>query len=372
MNPGLYIGMLSGTSMDAVDCALVSFDKDTPVVHDFLGTEIPLSTKSILASLIRNEAVDLQLYGTADILMGKLFAATALTMMEKNNLTPEDIIAIGSHGQTIWHQPLADEHDSRFTIQIGDPNTIAHLTGVTTVADFRRHDMAAGGQGAPLAPAFHQAIFGNSATPRVILNLGGIANITVLSAGTAPPFGYDTGPANTLLDQWIRHSLAREFDNNGSWAQSGKINNTLLKLLLDETYFSLPHPKSTGRELFNLKWLMDKLAKMPVVIKAEDVQATLLELSARTIANRIKAHLSQGEILVCGGGIHNQALMQRLFALLPAFRIASTEHYGLNPDCVEAVAFAWFTRQTLQGTPIDFSPFTGASKLVIAGGIYKV
>jgi anhydro-N-acetylmuramic acid kinase len=372
MNPGLYIGMLSGTSMDAVDCVLVSFGKGSPLVHDFRSFEIPLSTKKVLTHLIRNETIDLQLYGTADILTGKLFAASALSMMEKHNLAPEDIIAIGSHGQTIWHQPVADEHDSRFTIQIGDPNTIAHLTGVTTVADFRRHDMAAGGQGAPLAPAFHQAIFGNSSTPRVILNLGGIANITVLSAGSAPAFGYDTGPANTLLDQWIHHSLAREFDDNGSWAQSGKINNALLKLLRAERYFSLPHPKSTGRELFNLNWLLTRLAKMPGQVKPEDVQATLLELSALTIADRIKAHLSQGEILVCGGGIHNQALMQRLFALLPDFRIASTEHYGLNPDCVEAVAFAWFSKQTMLGAPIDFSPFTGASEPVIAGGIYKV
>ena len=372
MKRELYIGMLSGTSMDAVDCALVSFNNGVPVVHDFESFEIPQPLKTMVSSLIRNETADLKTYGTADILVGRLFAESALTMMQKHNLAPEDITAIGSHGQTIWHQPVADMHNSRFTIQIGDPNTIAHMTKVTTVADFRRHDMAAGGQGAPLAPAFHQAIFGKSSSARLILNLGGIANITVLSPSHAIGFGYDTGPANTLLDQWIRHSNGQEFDEDGGWAKSGKVNALLLDLMLDEPYFLLPHPKSTGRELFNLSWLQTKLTLLPEPCKPEDVQATLLELSALTIAQQITNHLTAGEILVCGGGIHNRVLMERLTGLLSGFRIASTDQYGLNPDSVEAVAFAWFSQQTMLGLPIDFSPYTGACKPVIAGGIYQV
>ncbi len=372
MKPELFIGMLSGTSIDAVDCVLASFDNKIPTVHDFRSFAIPQHVKNLLSQLIRNESLDLKTLGSTDILVGKLFADSALSMMKAHNLTPEDIIAIGSHGQTIWHQPVADENESRFTIQIGDPNTIAHHTGVTTVADFRRHDMAAGGQGAPLAPAFHQAVLGSTSIPRIVLNLGGIANITVLSPGSGSPFGYDTGPANTLLDQWIRLSNAKEFDDNGSWALSGTPNTELLELLLNEPYFLLLHPKSTGRELFNLSWLQTKLEKLTGVCKPEDVQATLLELSILTISKQIKAHLLQGEILVCGGGIHNQALMTGLRNQLPDFRILSTQQYGLNPDCVEAVAFAWFSKQTMQGLPIDFTPFTGASKPVIAGGIYRV
>jgi anhydro-N-acetylmuramic acid kinase len=371
MTSQVFIGMLSGTSMDAVDCALVEFSDGQPKVIDFICSEIPPSLKHAVTTLIANQGVDLRKLGTADIMLGKLFAQTAQEILRKNNLPHRAITAIGSHGQTIWHEPDAKPAMERFTLQIGDPNTIAHLTGITTIADFRRRDMAAGGQGAPLVPALHQALFRSAQIPRAILNLGGIANITILPTAGAPCFGYDTGPANTLLDSWIQHSKNVTFDDNGAWARTGTVQPDLLQALLNEAYFTMKHPKSTGRELFNLPWLMGKLSETSTQHAAADVQATLLELTAETASRSIQQHLSSGEVLACGGGVRNSALMERLQKKLPTFKVGSTEAYGLHPDCVEAVAFAWFAQQTLAGKAIDFSPFTGASKPAVAGGIYQ-
>jgi anhydro-N-acetylmuramic acid kinase len=372
MTSSLFMGMLSGTSMDAVDCALVEFSGTYPNVVDFSCNEIPAALKQQVTALINNKGIDLRELGNADIQLGELFAETAQQMLQRHGLSPAAIAAIGSHGQTVWHQPVAVESASRFTLQIGDPNTIAHRTGITTVADFRRHDMAAGGQGAPLVPAFHSAFFSTAATARIVLNLGGIANITVLPANNSAPFGYDTGPANILLDCWIQQSRGKAFDENGSWGQTGKIHAELLRALLAEPYFILKHPKSTGRELFNLPWVQQKLAMLAAHCAPADVQATLLELTATSVSLAIKRHLSQGEVLACGGGVRNHALMERLQEKLPEFVVTSTQQYGLHPDCVEAVAFAWFAKETLAGRPIDFTPFTGAAKPVIAGGIYRV
>ncbi|HTR01454.1 MAG TPA: anhydro-N-acetylmuramic acid kinase [Candidatus Acidoferrum sp.] len=371
MSPEYYIGLISGTSMDAVDCALVEFVNGMPKVHDFQCFEIPTTLKARLSALIDNQGLSFSEFGSADIQVARLFSDAANAIIKKNEVDAAAIRAIGSHGQTVWHQPVAEASGCPFTIQIGDPNTIAHLTNISTVADFRRHDMAAGGQGAPLVPAFHDAIFGRADVPRVVLNLGGFANITVLDAGDGKPFGYDTGPANVLLDSWIKHCTGHDYDDQGTWSLSGTPATPLLERLMTEPYFSLPHPKSTGRELFNLAWVQRQLANLSTRYKPEDVQATLRELSAQTIADQILRHLKKGEILVCGGGFHNTALLQSLGTRLPTFTLVSTERYGLHPDWVEAVAFAWFARQTLQGKPIDFSPFTGASKAVIAGGIYQ-
>lgn len=372
MTTGFFIGLISGTSMDAIDCALVDLGGPQPKVLDFICGDIPASLKRIVTNLIRNESLDLRDLGAADIAIGNLFAETALAMINKNKLRTDQIAAIGSHGQTIWHQPLPDNRTShRFTQQIGDPNTIAHRTGITTVADFRRRDMAAGGQGAPLVPALHRAMFASSDTPRIILNLGGFANITVLPSQTAKPFGYDTGPANILMDLWIEHVQGRAYDEDGAWALGGTANEALLHQMLREPYFSAPHPKSTGRELFNIEWLQRKLSHQSTSIAEQDVQATLLELTTESIAREIRSHLNKGEVLACGGGVRNHALMQQLQHKLPNFKVGSTSDHGLHADCVEAVAFAWFAQQTLNGKTMDFSPFTGASGPVIAGGIYK-
>jgi len=369
MIAGKFIGMLSGTSMDALDCVLVEFDANNPKVIDFTCTAIPQPLKLKLQLLAANACADLRELGNADIALGKCFAEAALKMLAKHSLSSADITAIASHGQTVWHQPNPHPGGERFTMQIGDPNTIAYLTGITTVSDFRRKDMAAGGQGAPLVPAFHQAILRSTTIPRAILNLGGIANITILPTDSSLPFGYDTGPASILLDGWIQKSLGKPFDDGGAWAASGNISNELLNLMLDESYFRLPHPKSTGRELFNAGWLEDILAKCPP-LSPTDVQATLMELTAKSVSAAISQHLASGEVLVCGGGAHNGALLRSLQRLLPGLSVHTTAEYGVDPDSLEAVAFAWFARETLIGQPINFSPFTGASNAVIAGGIY--
>ena len=370
MKSSKFIGMLSGTSMDALDCVLVEFDKNQPKVLDFICSAITPSLKLKLQLLAANACSDLRELGNADIALAKCFAQTAQQMMAKHGLSPADITAIASHGQTVWHQPLSQQGGERFTLQIGDPNTIAQLTGIVTVADFRRMDMAAGGQGAPLVPAFHRTVLSSPTIPRAVLNLGGIANITILPIDSSAPFGYDTGPASILLDWWIRKNLDRAFDDDGQWAASGNIHGLLLDSLLEEPYFKMQYPKSTGRELFNPTWLGSKLLPF-ASLDAADVQATLMELTTQSVCCAIKRHLVSGEVLVCGGGAHNGALLRSLQKQLPAFVVRTTADYGVDPDSLEAVAFAWFASQTLAGQPIDFTPFTGASNAVVAGGIYR-
>lgn len=365
-----FIGMLSGTSMDALDCVLVQFEHERLEVLDFACSPIPPALKRKLELLASNECTDLLLLGSADVELAKCFAAAALQMLQKHDLPASAITAIASHGQTIWHQPIASAERERFTLQIGDPNTIAFLTGITTVADFRRQDMAAGGQGAPLVPAFHRAMLGNTDKPRVVLNLGGIANITILPTDDGMPFGYDTGPANILMDYWIAKCCGQPFDEDGRWAASGQINEGLLAALLDEPYFARPSPKSTGRELFNPAWLEHKLLRAGNVSPV-DIQATLAALTVRSVGQAIRKHLTHGEVLVCGGGARNSFLMRSLQQFLPAFAVGTTSDHGIDSDCLEAVAFAWFARQTLAGKAIDFAPFTGAMRPVIAGGIYR-
>ncbi len=370
MSSEKYIGMLSGTSMDALDCVLVQFENDRPLVLDFACSPIPLALKQKLELLSSNGCPDLTLLGSADVELGKCFAAAALQMLEKHDLTASAITAIASHGQTIWHQPIASAGHERFTLQIGDPNTISFLTGITTVADFRRQDMAAGGQGAPLVPAFHRAVLGSADTPRAVLNLGGIANITVLPAGNGAASGYDTGPANILMDYWVAKCAGLPFDEDGKWGSSGQIDEELLSLLLDEPYFARPHPKSTGRELFNPAWLEHKLSRAGHV-SAADTQATLAAFTVHSAGLEIRKHLTHGEVLVCGGGARNSFLLRLLQQFLPAFKVRTTTECGIDSDCLEAVAFAWFARQTLAGKTIDFTSFTGAMRPVVAGGIYR-
>jgi len=259
------------------------------------------------------------------------------------------------------------------TLQIGDPNIIAVNTGITTVADFRRSDIAAGGQGAPLASAFHAWRFRSTVTNRIVLNLGGMANITILPADiTQPISGFDTGPGNALMDDWTQRHLHRDYDHNGEWATSGTCDHELLNLLLDETYFQLPSPKSTGRDDFNLAWLEQKLMRLNKLLPPENVQATLLELTARTISDAVfKSAASTQEILLCGGGTHNLALGQRLRQLLLNQLIVSTAQYGIHPDAVEAVTFAWLAKCRMDNCPANIPAVTGAKRLVMLGGVYQ-
>jgi anhydro-N-acetylmuramic acid kinase len=360
--------MLSGTSMDAVDCVLLDFSDDRLRIVDFLCEEIDVSLKTRLLQLVANKGIDLRELGNTDIQVARLFANTVNRLLEKNHLNARSVAAIGSHGQTIWHEPPQSAAQFPFSMQIGDPSTIAELTGITVIADFRRKDMAAGGQGAPIVPVLHQEIFHNPRSDRIILNLGGIANITFLPRNNAPPLGLDTGPASVLMDAWINEHLHHEFDDQGAWALSGKIDAPLLEGLLDEEYFGLPGPKSTGREFLNLQWLRRKLGKKN--LPPQDVQATLLEFTAETVSREILKLIAGGEIITCGGGARNTALLDRLRQKLPGFSVITSTDLGVDADCVEAVAFGWLARKTLRREAVDFSAFTGARHPVIAGGIY--
>ena len=354
--------------MDAIDAALVRIDGHELELIQYQQTPISKKLQQAIRSI--NTESTLSEISEIDVIMGNLFAEASLQIIEAGDLVPEDVHAIGSHGQTILHLPDA-KHPR--TLQIGDANIIAYQTGITTVADFRRMDIAAGGEGAPLAPAFHQWLFQNEKSERVILNIGGMANITLLPANDKTAItGFDTGPGNALMDEWVQQHLDQDFDRDGEWAKSGRCDQELLSVLLDEAYFKAAPPKSTGKDFFNLPWLENKLSQLNTSIDANDVQATLLELSVMTINDAIKTHAPDcDEILVCGGGVHNKAMMQRLNDLQTKAEISSTEKVGLNPDAVEAVAFAWLAKRRMENQFGNLTSVTGADDQVILGAIYN-
>jgi anhydro-N-acetylmuramic acid kinase len=360
-----YIGLMSGTSVDGIDAALVSI----PVTGGFelLATHqhpIPADLRAAIQSLMQPGANEIDREGALDMQLGRLFAAAATGLLAKSGMPPREIRAIGSHGQTIRHRPQGAHP---FTRQIGNPSVIAELTGITTVADFRARDMAAGGEGAPLVPAFHAARFRKPGVARAIVNIGGIANVTWLAGDSAQAVtGFDTGPGNTLLDQWVQRHLGHSHDRDGAWAHGGTVLPQLLARLLDEAFFSKPPPKSTGREQFHLDWL---LAKLKGDEAPQDVQATLAELTACSIAQALQT-FRPGEVYVCGGGAHNHDLLARLQARLGGTPLASTAALGLDPDWMEAAAFAWLAHQTLAGHPGNLPSVTGARRPVVLGGIY--
>ncbi len=365
-----YIGLMSGTSLDALDAALVDFSDQRPKLIATLSTEWPPSLKAQLLALCSPGNNEIQRMGIADHELGKLCAQACQQLLRKSGIPANQVAAIGSHGQTIRHMP---EGETPFTVQIGDPNLIAQLTGITTVADFRRRDMAAGGQGAPLAPGFHAAVFRTINKNRAILNIGGMANLTLLFADPCQPVtGFDTGPGNILLDGWCQQHLNKTYDKNGQWARSGAINAALLEQLLATPYFVNPPPKSTGRELFNSQWLTQQLQACHASISTEDVAATLTELTAQSICNDLQGHFPGcDELLVCGGGAHNQFLMERLDVLTPeTVSVGTTNSLGIAPDWVEAAAFACFAKQTLEHKPSNLRSVTGAKSDCILGGVY--
>lgn len=363
-----YIGLISGTSVDGVDCALVQFTDELPTVVAtcFLPAEPALRDKILF--LCKGTGIDLRLYGQVDVEIGRVFAQAVATLLQQTGLAPGAITAIGSHGQTVFHDPAAE---FPFTLQLGDPNTIAQLTGITTVADFRRRDMAAGGEGAPLAPLLHRNCFRSDSSNRVIVNIGGISNITVLEK-SGSCIAFDTGPGNVFLDYWVEKNTGKTYDEDGAWAATGHVDPALMALLRDDPYFAAPPPKSTGRELFNAAWLETKLAALDTAPPAATVQASLLELTAETITRAIQESTAADEIYICGGGAHNSALMARLQALSGTAKVASTSTIGVDPDWVEATAFAWMAKQTCEGKAIDTSALTGARQPIILGGIYRV
>lgn len=359
----LYLGVMSGTSLDGLDIALIRQDSGTSLIASHY-LPMPAELRAELLALCASGPDELARAALAEQHWVHLAAQGIESLLRQENLQPSQIRAIGSHGQTIRHEP-----GRGFSIQIGNPALLAEITGITVVSDFRRRDLAAGGQGAPLVPAFHQAIFDDGCSHRAILNVGGFSNLTLIEPGK-PVHGFDCGPGNVLMDAWIHHQQGLDFDRDGRWAASGAINPTLLERLFSIPFFRTTGPKSTGRELFNLTWLERQLEELPVV-RPEDVQATLLELTARSIVESLQAAQNRtDELLVCGGGAHNQTLMSRLAELLPDSRVASTATHGVPPDWVEAMAFAWLAHCCLEGVPANRPSVTGARGLRILGAIY--
>jgi len=377
MSKEKYIGIMSGTSLDGVDVVLCTLDKT--------GCELLANYEHPFPSVLKQEIlnmfsfpVSLQKVGELDHKLGELFAEAVTVFLARENIDPKQIKAIGSHGQTLWHQPTG-EHP--FSMQLGDPNIIAVRTGLKVVADFRRKDMALGGSGAPFAPAFHRFLLGTDNASVCVANIGGIANITVLED---PLVGYDTGPGNMLMDMWILKHKNLGYDKDGTWAKEGKVNYLLLDRMMEDAYFNMDYPKSTGREKFNALWLEKMIfssspgltrgstGKIPdrgwndIMIKPENVQRTLLELTALSLSNEV-LKFNPDMLLLCGGGAKNGFLAERIAALMPNIQVGVMD----NADSLEAMMMAWLAYKRLHNEHVHLKEVTGASQNSILGGVYS-
>lgn len=366
----LYVGLMSGTSMDAMDAALVDFSTHQPKLLATYKSPFSHDLREDLSKLYSTDTINIVKFAELDQKIALVSVDTIKKLLAESKFSAQAISGIGSHGQTVFHYPHLSQY--AFTIQMGDPNIIAEQTGITTVADFRRRDMAAGGQGAPLTPAFHNAIFRTEKEDTIVVNLGGIANITYLAADLKKPvLGFDPGPANGLLDQWIFHHLKHWFDEDGAWAASASFDPGLLQQFLSDPYFQLNPPKSTGPEYFNLKWINTQLAILNRPLSPASVQATLCEMVAISIAKAVQDFKStQGVILLCGGGSKNTYLRKRIQHHCHLHQLLLTDDRGVPSDWVEAMAFAWMAKQTLEGKTSNVPEVTGAKNRTILGGIY--
>lgn len=360
----LYIGVMSGTSLDGIDIALIEQNNGTQLCGK-LFLPMPGELRQQLLDLCSPGDNEIQRSALAEARWATLVAEGIQQLLRQQQLSSSDIRAIGSHGQTIRHEPAQG-----FTVQIGNPALLAELTGIDVIADFRRRDVAAGGQGAPLVPAFHQALFGSQPAKLAVLNVGGFSNITLLEQGSTAVRGFDCGPGNVLMDAWIQKHRNQPYDDNGSWATSGQIHQGLLARMLSAPYFRVQGPKSTGRELFNLDWLNQQLQHFDA-IAAEDVQATLLELTAHCCSQALLSTQPDSErLIVCGGGAHNRALLARLGQQLPGVTVASSDDLGAPADWIEAMAFAWLAHCFLERIPANRPSVTGAAGLRVLGALY--
>ncbi len=362
--PDSYIGLMSGTSLDGIDAVIASFSPDggRPMLTHSHYQPFQPQLRDALLSLNEPGHDELHRAAICAIQLAHAYAAAIRTLLSQAGIAERDIAAIGCHGQTVRHRP-----DSGYTTQLVNAALLAELTGITTIVDFRSRDIAAGGQGAPLVPAFHRHAFGSPSEHRVVVNIGGIANITDLPPGGIGA-GFDCGPGNALMDEWITANLDRTFDDKGTWAASGKVNPRLLNTLLAHEFFSRPPPKSTGRDTFHLAWVRSTLSGNET---AADIQATLLALTAEGIAQGVEQHCPGAQSLfVCGGGAHNIALMSRLAVRLPHHHVVNTAVLGVDADWVEALAFAWLARQTLLRETGNVPGVTGAKGPRVLGAIY--
>ena len=372
------IGLMSGTSLDGADGVLVDFSGDTlrvvatasqPFTEIFRAELLALNTPS------HNELHRAALAGNELAAVYAQVVADLLQQAGTQGITASQISAIGAHGQTVRHQPrqtAIGPANASYTLQLNNPSLLAELTGLDVVADFRSRDVAAGGQGAPLVPAFHQGVFGSTDASVAVLNLGGISNLSVLppSGSSLAVLGFDCGPGNALMDAWCLQRTGQPFDAGGAWAKSGQLIPALLASLLDEPYFSLPIPKSTGRDLFSLAWLAEKLQPFAGE-RPQDIQNTLTELTVCACTAGVSSYgKNSKELIVCGGGAFNLHLLQRLQAELPWLRVSTSDPHGLPPLQVEAAAFAWLARQMLQRQPGNLPGVTGAAGLRVLGALY--
>ena len=369
MNKERYIGIMSGTSLDGVDVVLCEIDDTSCTLLESLEFPFPSELKAELLSMISGTCT-LEEIGRADHGLGVLFTEAVASLVVSYNIDVTTIKAIGLHGQTLWHDP---EGEYAFTMQLGDPNILATKTGIEVVADFRRKDVALGGQGAPFAPAFHEFIFSNIKKPTAVVNIGGMANITVLDEKL---LGYDTGSGNVLLDAWIVKHKNLPYDKDGEWARSGELDDILLDMMLSDEYFSLPYPKSTGREKFNMAWLEAMIIRrgramsLPkskhTGLPLQDIQRTLLELTALSISNEV-LKFNRDKVLLCGGGAKNGFLVERIQALLPDVEVTIAQ----DADYIEAMTFAWLVYKRIHKEKVNLKDVTGASENAVLGAIYE-
>lgn len=357
-----FVGLMSGTSLDAADAALADFSSAAPRTLAFVTERFPDRLRAELLTLSQPCGDSLELAATISMELADLYARAVESVLATAGVPRAQVSAVGCHGQTVRHRP-----DLGFTIQLNDPARLAERVGIDVVADFRRRDMAAGGQGAPLVPAFHEAVFRDAARARAVVNIGGIANITSLAPGRKA-VGFDCGPGNMLLDEWACRHLGAHFDENGRWASSGNVDAALLRRFLDEPFLCAPAPKSTGRELFHAAWLEQRL---PAGIAPADVQSTLAEFTARAIIEAIDRFCpGTEEIYLCGGGARNADLVSRIARLAGTRRVATTDALGVPAMQVEALAFAWLAMKCVRREAVDLAAATGARGPRILGAIY--
>jgi len=365
----LYIGLMSGTSVDSIDSVLINLDNNSFEIIEVSSSSIEKTLKDRIFNEVNKDKISKVEIEKLDLELGKAFGNAAKKLLQKAEIDSCEVVAIGSHGQTIKHLPNAP---SPFSLQIGSPKEIANITNIKTVADFRTADIAAGGQGAPLTPLFHSFILKkNKVSEALVINIGGICNLTYFNDSTESIIAYDCGPGNCLIDTWSRLNNRGDFDAEGAWASSGKVEINLLKEMLNDDYFSKHPPKSTGTDYFNLKWINKKISKFNEV-SAEDIQATLSELSAQTIFKELKDLKAEKKpIYLCGGGIHNLFLVKRLEELVEN-QIFSTSEIGIDADFLEACCFAWLAKERLKTTKFDLSKITGSKEEISLGEIWEV
>ncbi len=359
MNREKYIGIMSGTSLDGVDVVLCEIDSKSCNLIESLEYPFPIELKNRVLHIINSKSNSLEEVGEVDYLLGHLFAKAVLSLLTSKEINYSNIKAIGLHGQTLWHQPYGK---CAFTMQLGDPNIVAAETDISVIADFRRKDVALGGHGAPFAPAFHAFLFEELSNTVSIVNIGGMSNITVLGNKL---IGYDTGCGNVLLDMWVHKHKNISYDKDGKWAREGEIEYSLLDAMMEDKYFSLPYPKSTGREYFNQLWLDKVQKRIKKDFKPENIQRTLLELTALSISNEV-LKFNKDILLLCGGGSKNKFLVERLKILMPNITIAIAN----NADYIEAMTFSWLAYKRVHREEVNLKSVTGASKNSILGGIY--